>query len=315
MQFWKPLLLSFCFTSLAYAVPVSTLVVFGDSLSDTGNSYSLSDYRLPAAPYYKGRFSNGPIWIDTLRALLIAKTSKPLPLLNYAFGGAGVLKMKDASFRLSQEIDSYLLSHTAVPPDHLLIIWIGANDYLMSPEATKEEVHAVVNTIADNVTRLVVHGAQHILIVSLPDLGVTPYARDLEWETELTQLTQYHNQLLQHKFVQMQIDHPNLDWIYVDTARIFLDITSESQRYGVTNTREPCLSQAKSEQGVATQCNHYVFFDAIHPTALIQQLIAKKMVQTVLEHSFVSEKNTKKIEFSTLLNDSLPSLMLFSAKE
>ena len=292
MQFWKPLLLSFCFTSFTCALPVSTLVVFGDSLSDTGNSYSLSDYRLPAAPYYKGRFSTGPIWIDTLRTLLIAKTTKPLSLLNYAFGGAGVLKMKNASFRLSQEIDSYLLSHTAVPPDHLLIIWIGANDYLMSPEATKEEVRAIVNTIADNVTRLVAHGAQHILLVSLPDLGVTPYARALEWERELTQLTQYHNQLLQHKFDQMQTDYPNLDWLYVDTARLFLDITREPQRYGVTNTREACLDQAKSEHGVATQCDHYVFFDAIHPTAVVQQFMAKQMVKHVLDHSFVSQKNT-----------------------
>jgi phospholipase/lecithinase/hemolysin len=282
MQFWKSFLLSLCVISSTHAGPVSSLVIFGDSLSDTGNSYSLSHHRLPAAPYYNGRFSNGPIWIDALPKLYTAKTSKTLRVLNYAFGGAGVLTMKDASFLLNQEIDSYLLSHTPVPADHVLIIWIGANDYLMTPEATKEDVSAIVKTIAKNVTRLVAHGAQHILMVSLPDLGTTPYARALEWETELTQLTAYHNQLLHDQFNQMKKHYPNIEWMYVDAAHLFSDIIRQPLRYGVTNTSEQCLGIAESKDDVATQCSHYIFFDSIHPTDVVQKLMAKYMVKSLL---------------------------------
>src|SRR6266436_2748688 len=43
----------------AKSEPFSHLVVFGDSLSDTGNYYRLSGGS-PPAPYAGGRFCNGP---------------------------------------------------------------------------------------------------------------------------------------------------------------------------------------------------------------------------------------------------------------
>src|SRR3954470_23184547 len=36
--------------------------VLGDSLSDTGRLYSVTGY--PPPPYYLGRFSNGPLWVE-----------------------------------------------------------------------------------------------------------------------------------------------------------------------------------------------------------------------------------------------------------
>ena len=45
---------------------------FGDSLSDTGNIFALTGGTVPSTvpltglPYYNGRASNGPIWIDQL---------------------------------------------------------------------------------------------------------------------------------------------------------------------------------------------------------------------------------------------------------
>ena len=49
----------------AQASAYSSLVVFGDSLSDTGNVYAATGGVIPGAPYASGRFSNGPIWLDT----------------------------------------------------------------------------------------------------------------------------------------------------------------------------------------------------------------------------------------------------------
>jgi outer membrane lipase/esterase len=41
------------------------LVIFGDSLSDIGNVYILTNYTYPISPpYYQGRFCDGPNWID-----------------------------------------------------------------------------------------------------------------------------------------------------------------------------------------------------------------------------------------------------------
>jgi phospholipase/lecithinase/hemolysin len=38
------------------------LVVFGDSLSDNGNTFAVSG--VPGFPYFEGRYSNGPNWVD-----------------------------------------------------------------------------------------------------------------------------------------------------------------------------------------------------------------------------------------------------------
>ncbi|MFO0139169.1 MAG: SGNH/GDSL hydrolase family protein, partial [Cyanobacteriota bacterium] len=49
---------------------LSNLFSFGDSLSDSGNSKSLSQsamgFTFPPAPYYEGRFSNGPVAVEYL---------------------------------------------------------------------------------------------------------------------------------------------------------------------------------------------------------------------------------------------------------
>ena len=49
---------------------LSNLFSFGDSLSDSGNNKSLSQsamgFTFPPAPYYEGRFSNGPVAVEYL---------------------------------------------------------------------------------------------------------------------------------------------------------------------------------------------------------------------------------------------------------
>lgn len=50
---------------VAYSVPMQ-LIVFGDSLSDSGNIFSLTGGVAPPSPPYAGVFSNGPVWSEQL---------------------------------------------------------------------------------------------------------------------------------------------------------------------------------------------------------------------------------------------------------
>src|SRR5579871_5109851 len=71
---WAPLLgalLSLASPTAQAATPkYSALYVFGDSYCDVGNLFTVTGGAEPAAPYYNGRFSNGPLWGDHVAGFL-----------------------------------------------------------------------------------------------------------------------------------------------------------------------------------------------------------------------------------------------------
>src|SRR6478735_2958703 len=66
----------------------SQVVVFGDSLSDTGNVNNQTFGISPGSAYYQGRFSNGPLWVEDLATSLgvAAPTYSRGGGRDYAFG-------------------------------------------------------------------------------------------------------------------------------------------------------------------------------------------------------------------------------------
>ena len=61
-------LLSFVLSTMpaAWAGTFTNLYVFGDSLSDAGNVFAATAGQQPGSPYYDGRYSNGPVWVEYL---------------------------------------------------------------------------------------------------------------------------------------------------------------------------------------------------------------------------------------------------------
>src|ERR1035441_9762115 len=67
-------------TSIASAGAYTAVIAYGDSLSDNGNLFAATGQ--PPAPYWNGRFSNGPVTVEYLANSLHS------PLLDFAWGGA-----------------------------------------------------------------------------------------------------------------------------------------------------------------------------------------------------------------------------------
>ena len=117
-------------------VRFDNLVIFGDSYTDTGNVYKISDHTWPLSPpYYYGRFSNGPNWVDQLKARKIS---------NYAYGSAttdngfvqGLAKFGTIPIPgIRQQIGIYLNKTSLNQVDFtrtLYIIWAGGNDFIVN---------------------------------------------------------------------------------------------------------------------------------------------------------------------------------------
>ncbi|KAJ2586853.1 hypothetical protein EV177_009695, partial [Coemansia sp. RSA 1804] len=80
-----------------------SLYIFGDSLSDTGRLHTMTFGLVPPEPYWEGRFSNGPLWIEYLALL------QGLQLEDYAVG---------ASESVDSHPDLFGLLPMAIPSTH-----------------------------------------------------------------------------------------------------------------------------------------------------------------------------------------------------
>src|SRR4051812_49147468 len=96
------------------AAAFEQIVVFGDSLSDTGNA---------------GRFSNGPVWVEALaRALNVSLRPSREGGSNFAVGGAR-LDPRSGPTSLRAQADLYLASPR--PNGRTLhVVYGGGNDVL-----------------------------------------------------------------------------------------------------------------------------------------------------------------------------------------
>ena len=270
--------------------------MFGDSLSDNGNLYDYLKHQLPLSPpYFNGRFSNGPVWIEHLMQTYYPKTSKA-HLLDYAFGGAGVLEDDDGDdtlFTLARELDSYFLVHQEKADERsLYVMWIGSNNYLGAPDDIEKSVSNVILGIEHGLQRLVDNGAKHILVVNVPDLGKTPAAREFDAVESLTHLSRRHNVLLKKLVLDFKASHPEVHWIYFDVNDVFDDMFNNPMRYGFTNTKDTCyeaiLPNEARQEGLLKMvlsikpkispdvCRGYLFFDPVHPTGPVHVLMAER---------------------------------------
>jgi phospholipase/lecithinase/hemolysin len=92
------------------------LYVFGDSYCDVGNIFAVTGGAEPAAPYYNGRFSKGPIWLDHIAGFLgVPLAPSLLGGTDYAFGGAWVTAPQPipGGFipSVPQQVELYLSQH------------------------------------------------------------------------------------------------------------------------------------------------------------------------------------------------------------
>ncbi|MBF2005152.1 MAG: autotransporter domain-containing protein [Chlorogloeopsis fritschii C42_A2020_084] len=265
----------------ALADDYNQLFIFGDSLSDNGNLFKLTGGIFPLSPpYFQGRFSNGPVWVEILGYDLKIDTNVTN---NFAIGGSTsgntnalseTLKIPLPS--LPDQLDNFNSIPGTPSPDALFILWAGANDYLIKPtEQRATDTQVVVNNLSNAVRTLINKGARNIIVPNLPDLGKTPQERSQDTASSITTLTNSHNNNL-NLALQQIAKNRNVNIIPLDVNALFNEILAEPAKYGYTNVTDRCFNQA-----VGTLCSNpdqYLFWDGIHPTARGHQLIAEYTV-------------------------------------
>ncbi|MFI4962811.1 MAG: GDSL family lysophospholipase PlaA [Legionellales bacterium] len=284
---------AFIFSGLVYAAPIHNIVIFGDSLSDNGNLYEIMKHQLPPSPpYFQGRFSNGPVWIEHLAASYFSDPAAHLQ--DYAIGGAGVSEEPgdEELFTLKREVETYLVANQdKASEDSLFVVWIGANNYLGMPPDVEPTLQKVNAGITHSLQRLVEKGAKHILVVNLPDLGKSPAAIEFDSVDTFTYFSNQHNAALDKTLGDLKQSNPDVDWLFFDMHQVFKDTIDHPSDYGFTNITSSCYNSALDDSSkksvlklVASvrlqksfdACDGFLFFDLVHPTESAHKILADK---------------------------------------
>ncbi|RCW68137.1 SGNH/GDSL hydrolase family protein [Pseudorhodoferax soli] len=295
------------------------LYVFGDSLSDTGNSLvattaqqmvpALPPSRSPNATYWQGRYTNGPVAAEYLWDLMNRKNGSELtPSLvldgrvkkagvSFAFGGStsGVSSQSPLGFTvpgLLGQIQMFnaLLAGKKAPANALYVVWSGSNDYLQGVTSTPA---TVVNNVAASVRQLYAMGARSFLVPNLADLGLTPFVQVQNAGPAFTQLSQAHNALLQEALGRLSNELPAARIVAVDVFALGAAVVGAGQ----VSAELPALEYLAPGSGAAdclfrnpATCIDvnfsaflppFLFWDVMHPTTQVHGLIGSAMYRAL----------------------------------
>jgi phospholipase/lecithinase/hemolysin len=291
--------------ALAEVKDYSTIVVFGDSLSDTGNvthlTYTQYGYAIPGpvVNYTLGQFTDGydtvPAaqkyfgnWIEQFAASLPSHPEVKDSLdggTNYAYGfattGGGTSPLSFGPSHLfpvqvkniGQQITDYLSTHPKIDRHTLFILWGGSID-LLGATSQKDVVTAALQQVL-NIQRLIDAGATQFLVANVPPLGLTPRLNG----SPVASATATAGSALFNSYLKTGISvlkdfywfrHPKV--YQLDTFRLLSQIVAAPSAYSLTNVTTPAQGQ------FSVNPDTYLFWDDLHPTSRGNNLLAHTAV-------------------------------------
>lgn len=260
------------------------LFVFGDSLSDMGNTFKLTKEALgqgipPAPPYFPGHFCNGPVWVDYLTRFLKLSSCyhTTFAIAGATTGSTNTLPDNPVNLPgLQQQIEMFItsLEDAQADSDALYIIWAGANDYL-SGQVTNPT--APIENLIKAAKTLINAGAKNLMIANLPSLGKLPKpSRDSNRAVALNALTNAHNAQLATELQALgQCVGSEVNIMLFDVNSSFERVLADPEQFGFTNVTDAAMTVLAGIQGYTEK---FFFWDGVHPTTIAHLLLAKDAV-------------------------------------
>jgi phospholipase/lecithinase/hemolysin len=252
----------------------SNLYIFGDSYCDVGNLFIATGGADPAPPYYNGRFSNGPLWVDHVAGFLGLPALRPSLAggTNFAFAGAEVtaphITAAGTIPSVPQQVALYLQSVGGKADPHALyILEGGGNDILDATGGSPQELgYQIALGIAESELELRQAGARNFVIPDLFNVGLLPagQANAAFASAATAAVNEWLNRLLAvEDFLE------GIQIVRIDVFDLLNAIQKDPTHFGFTNITAPCLTTA-----VCADPDHTFFWDAEHVTEFGQGFFA-----------------------------------------
>lgn len=264
---------------------INRVVAFGDSLSDTGNLYNGSQWVFPNRDsWFLGHFSNGFVWTEYLA------NEKNLPLYNWAVGGAAGTNQYVALTGIYDQVTSYLtymkIAKNYDPAQTLFTLEFGLNDFMNY----NREVSDVKADLSSALIRLTDAGAQHLIMLTLPDATKAPqfkYSTQDEIEKVRAKIREFNQFIVEQAELYKQ---QGINVALYDAHALFESMTSNPQQHGFENASDACLNINRSSaadylysHSFTNECAYhgsdkYVFWGVTHPTTAAHKYIADNII-------------------------------------
>lgn len=295
--------------SVAQAQVFSAVVSFGDSLSDAGQ------YAALPAPFNfgAGSFTTNPddVWTQVLATQLgFTQTASNAGGSNYAYGGAPTsfnvatvpfpLRCVPATLpcrSVAQQIGTYLGGRGGAADRNALYTYLaGANDIfnylgaagagLITGAQAQAFTGASAATAVGEIAALQAAGATHIVVVNLPDIGVTPAFRGTASQASVSGLVFVYNSTFNDRLATL-----GDGIIPINAFGLVNEAIADPAAFGFTNVTGTACNLALTGGSslfctppayVSPTANQtYLFADGVHPTGAGQALLARVVLATI----------------------------------
>lgn len=207
------------------------------------------------------------------------------------------------------QVDFFLQEEKATTDfsDYLFTIWHGANDLLVERDDVEFATSNTIQMIQTQIERLISHGAKHFVVINMPDLGIIPFNIIIRHNAaeQQNQVSLLYNQKLTLMINQLREQY-DVDIVMMDVYKALHTIMNE-KTYRGHNFRKfkmPCYkgraglvhmndSIDPSSEGsfFETVCRHpeeNVFWDWIHPSTAINEVIAEDVFDKLKAHGLAN---------------------------
>jgi phospholipase/lecithinase/hemolysin len=268
------------------ARPFDEMIVFGASMVDTGNAHIMSEGAVAASPYWGGRLSNGPVWVERLAQRLRLgnpKENRPVPApsfaggTNYAVGGAqtGEGTAPSGSPNVGLQLDFFFQDEHDLDGDELIVIAAGGND--------RAATYAARN-LADHIAELADAGGKHFLVSNAARYSQFPGISDDPWADEFVST---FNEELDDELDALEASR-DIEIYRLDLTALHDDMIESPSSYGFSNVDDPAcpgcgggIPEEDAENTLVSNPDEYMFWDFFHFSATAHEIIGKAAANAV----------------------------------
>jgi len=327
LSFRTAILSAFIAANTGSATDCATkLIIFGDSLSDTGNLLTATAGAQPISPPYEtGRFTNGLVWAEHLADLMGLDPILPSTSggTNYAYAGAssgsdtsstwtpmlhGIVTTLPA-LGIRGQVDTFVAdvaagAHGTLCADSPVLLWGGAADMVVLGRAPD---YPTILTELEGSLKELKNGAgmTNLIVLNVPPLFASPAANGVP--SLFVPSTLEDDNLAENIIAYNAALIPLLEAIgsarmaakitHVDTFSIIGGLADDLAANGINlNFGVPVINESalylQGDVDYTNEVNAF-WFDGVHPTALVHEIIAGGFYEAITAKSSKSAKGAK----------------------